>query len=158
MLTIPKWKSTVDLGGWHWPLIFVMQIFMYTFQSNVIEKELSYQLVGMFFKIHKELGRFCRERQYGDAFEKELKQANLEYQREYFVEVGGRLSNRVDFIVTGKVIVEFKVKPFLQNEDFFQMRRYLQTLSLPLGMVVNFRQTFLNAKRVLNPDLLQKRS
>ncbi len=40
---------------------------------KIIHKELSYRINGLLFKTHKELGRFCRERQYADKFEELLK-------------------------------------------------------------------------------------
>ena len=41
--------------------------------KKIIHKELSYKLVGLFFEIHNALGRFCKEKQYGDALEELLK-------------------------------------------------------------------------------------
>lgn len=119
-------------------------------EDKIVEKELSYKLGGIFFKIQKELGRFCRERQYGDALEKELKSAKLNFKREYPVEIGDRKSNFVDFFVEGKIFVDLKTKPFLEKRDFYQMKRYLEVGGLKLGLLVNFQDKFLKPKRVLN--------
>ncbi|MBI2985074.1 MAG: GxxExxY protein [Candidatus Kerfeldbacteria bacterium] len=127
---------------------------MRTIKGNVIEKDLSYQLVGIFFRIHKELGRFCRERQYGDALERELKTSGLRYERERSYLVGGRFSNRVDFTIEGRIIVDLKAKRFLEENDFFQMKRYLKSASIKLGIIVNFRAKYIHPKRVLNNEVI----
>src|SRR2546430_186608 len=99
-------------------------------KAEIIEKELSYTLGGIFFKIQKELGRFSRERQYADALEKKLKEHPLSYAREFPIEVAGRKSNFADFIVENKIVVELKAKPFIEKPDFIQVRRYLKTGNL----------------------------
>ena len=119
-------------------------------KKEIIEKELSYKLVGIFFEIQRELGRFCRERQYADAFEEKLKTAKIGFKRECPIEVAGRKSNFVDFFIEDKIFVDLKSKPFFEKSDFFQMKRYLETSGIKLGLLVNFRDKYLKPKRVLN--------
>jgi GxxExxY protein len=126
---------------------------MHAIKKDIIERELSYQLMGMFFRIHRELGRFCRERQYSDALEIELRQSKLPYEREKAYLVAGRYSNRADFVVDGRIIIELKTRPFLHDDDFSQMKRYLQSSGIRLGLVVNFRSIYINPRRVLNPSM-----
>ncbi len=121
--------------------------------EKIVEKELSYRLGGMFFKIHDELGRFATEKQYADFFEKSLKQSGLAYKREQPISVSERLSNFVDFLIEDKILIDFKAKPFVTKEDYFQMKRYLESVNLPLGLVVNFRSRYLKPKRVLNSKI-----
>lgn len=122
-----------------------------TRRTDIIEKELSYFLVGIFFHVQEQLGRYCREIQYGDAIEQELRLRRVQYQREYSIAVAGRLSNRVDFLIDHRVIIDIKAKPFIERQDYDQMRRYLQSINVRLGMIVNFRNKFFQPKRVLNP-------
>jgi len=120
---------------------------------QILHKDLSYRLTGLLFKVHKELGRFARERQYGDKLENLLKADGLEFQREYDIkklEAASPKGNRVDFLVSKVIIVDLKAKPFITKEDYFQMRRYLQASNLELGIIVNFRVYKLAPKRVLN--------
>ena len=93
--------------------------------DKIVEKELSYRLTGIFFEIQKELGRFCRERQYADVFEQKLTEGKINFKREYPFEIGGRKSNFVDFVVEDRVLVDFKAKPFVDKDDFYQMKRSL---------------------------------
>ncbi|MEK9180553.1 MAG: GxxExxY protein [Patescibacteria group bacterium] len=118
--------------------------------NKIIEKELSYELNGIFFGIQSKQGRFCREKQYSDALEIELKKKDIPYQREHPIPVSGVKSNFVDFAVGDKILVDFKAKPFIEKDDYYQMKRYLEASNFELGLIVNFRQKHLQPKRVLN--------
>ncbi|MDO8574480.1 MAG: GxxExxY protein [bacterium] len=118
--------------------------------NKIVEKELSYKLGGIFFDVQKKLGRFCRERQYADAIENELRKNNLEFAREHPIPLEGRKSNFADFIIENRILVDLKAKPFIEKSDYYQMKRYLEISNLELGLVVNFSQRYLNPKRVLN--------
>ncbi len=83
---------------------------------EIIHKDLSYRITGLCFKVHKKLGRFCREKQYADELEKTFKENNLDNEREFaLVDVNpeGPDGNRVDFYIN-KLILE-KVKYLLYN-------------------------------------------
>jgi len=122
--------------------------------DKVIYPELSYELNGVFFKVQNELGCFCREVQYCDAIEKILKDKSIEYKREYCIKAVNNLikdnSNRIDFLIENKIIVEIKAKRVIGREEYNQIQRYLKSANLKLGLVVNFHQKYLIPKRVLN--------
>ena len=108
----------------------------------------------MLFKVHNELGRFCREKQYGDLLEVKFKEAKIYYEREKRIpfklhgcEIRG---NIVDFYIENKILLDLKAKKFLQKDDFYQMKRYLEATGLKLGIIVNFRDTYLKPHRILN--------
>lgn len=119
---------------------------------EIIYPELSYVLTGLCYKAHNKLGRFCREKQYADEFEKLLVEKEINYKREYSLkELGqGIKGNIVDFIIEDKILIDFKAKKFLTKEDYYQMLRYLQSSNLKLGLLVNFRNTYLKPKRIIN--------
>ena len=60
------------------------------------------------------------------------------------------LHHSIDFIIEGKIIVDIKAKKFITKEDYNQMQRYLNVSGLILGMIVNFRNTHLKPKRIIN--------
>ena len=71
-------------------------------KERIIYKELSYKITGLLFSVHNELGRFCREKQYADAFEESLKKEKIDFEREKFLPVemvDNQGTNRVDFII-----------------------------------------------------------
>src|SRR3989338_4717519 len=50
--------------------------------DRIIFKELSYQINGVLFYVHNELGSYCNEQQYCDAIEKQFQQKKITYERE----------------------------------------------------------------------------
>ena len=121
-------------------------------EEKIIHKELSYKITGLLFKIHTELGRYCREKQYGDALEKLLSLEKIEFERERELPVpaiDNKLTNKVDFIVEDKIILELKAKPIVQKEDYYQTQRYLQESKIRLALLVNFRNRYIQPKRIV---------
>ena len=124
--------------------------------EKILYKDLSYQLTGLLFKTHKELGHYRNEKQYADYFEKLLKESDIKYAREFRFEDQQYGKEKIrcicDFIVDDKIILEFKAKNFITKEDYYQLKRYLITLNLELGIIINFRQIRLTPKRILNSE------
>ncbi len=120
--------------------------------NKIIHKELSYKLTGLLFAVHNELGRFCREKQYGDALEKLFASEGVLYEREkklpiHLIDKEG--TNRVDFVVDGKILLDLKAKPCITKSDYYQMQRYLQASKFDLGIVVNFASKYLRPIRII---------
>ncbi len=129
--------------------------------TEIVHKELSYKITGLLFSTHKELGRFRNEKQYADYFENLLKKNEIKYFREYGINEE-KIDNKkircvIDFLIDDKIVLEFKVVSFLTKEDYYQIQRYLSSLGLHLGILVNFRQYRLAPKRILNSDFLHKK-
>lgn len=126
---------------------------MQTF-SKLIYEELTYKINGLLFNVQNELGRFCNEKQYCDSIENNLKKSFINYEREKYLlpsfEGEKQIRNKVDFLIEDKVILEIKAKRFITKEDYYQIKRYLQSLKIKLGILVNFRSKFLHPKRILN--------
>jgi GxxExxY protein len=121
--------------------------------KEIIYKDLCYEVVGVCFKTQDSLGRFCKERQYAEEFEKLLTERKIKYEREFSLnklEANNIKGNIVDFIIENKLLIDFKAKKFITKEDYAQMQRYLQSSNLKLGLIVNFRETYLKPKRVIN--------
>lgn len=118
---------------------------------KIIYPELSYKLTGIFYKVHNEMGRYSREKQYSDAIEKLLKDNNIKYEREKRIIINKEFSgNIVDFCIEDKILVDVKAKRFITREDYYQMKRYLISCGLDLGLIVNFQNKYLKPTRVLN--------
>lgn len=124
-------------------------------QSKIIHKELSYRITGILFDVHNELGRFCRERQYADAFESMLKENNICYEREKELPldiIENDFTNRVDFAISNRLLVDLKAKPLVTKDDYYQMNRYLEAAGYDLGFIVNFRNKYLKPIRVIRAN------
>jgi GxxExxY protein len=120
-------------------------------KSKLIYPELSYKINGVLFEVHNKLGRFCKEKQYQDYIAEILSKREIEFEREKPInisdEVGG---NRADFIIENKIILECKAKPVVTKDDYYQVLRYLKASGKKLGLLVNFRNTYLRSKRIAN--------
>lgn len=121
--------------------------------TDILHKDLSYIINGILFDVHNQVGKSASESQVADLIEHELKQKNIPYKRELILpeqygEKPGR--HRVDFLIDNKVVLEIKTRQFLKKEDYFQLKRYLVSLNMALGILVNFREERLHPKRILN--------
>jgi GxxExxY protein len=122
--------------------------------KEIIHKELSYKLNGIFYYIQNHLGRYCSHKQYADATEILFKEKRINYEREVGVpiEFSGSLikGNRIDFLIERLIPIDIKTEKYVTKADFIQMRRYLKATNRRLGIIVNFRERTLKPKRVVN--------
>lgn len=126
-------------------------------RKDILYPELSYLITGFCYQIHNKLGRYRGEKEYADALELFLKENNLNYSREIplppsFTGEKNR-RNIPDFIIEDKIIIDLKAKRIINKDDYYQMRRYLIAFNKELGIVVNFREYYLNPKRILNSEI-----
>ena len=117
--------------------------------AKIIYPKLSYKIVGICFDAHNEIGRYAREKQYGDFIAKKFKEKGITFKREFSISQSG---NFVDFLVEGKVILELKTQRIVTSKDYYQIQRYLHAAGLKLGILINFNSKYLNPKRVIRVD------
>ncbi len=120
-----------------------------TIQGKVIYPELSYLITGILFAVHNELGQYAREKQYGDLLEKKFKEIKLPYKREVSIADSG---NILDFIVDSKIVLELKSVRMITRDNYRQIQNYLHQTGLQLGILVNFRSTYLKPNRIVRID------
>lgn len=131
------------------------------FMAKLVLPEDSYNLMGILFQVHNELGPSCKEKNYQDAIEIILKQKAVSYEREKEISIpfaGEELKGFfADFIIDNKIILEVKAEKFIKNNDIRQALRYLKATNFPLAIVVNFKRQKLEYKRIINshPNLNQ---
>jgi len=125
--------------------------------KKVIHPELSYEVVNVLFEAHNKLGRFCREKQYGDFIETVFQERRIYFEREKSLPIEGiknTTTNKADFIVEGKILLEIKAKPIIERKDYAQIQRYLQAGNYRLGLLINFHSKYLKPIRVIRKDNL----
>lgn len=118
-------------------------------KQDLIYSDLTFVINGILFSTHNELGRYAKEKQYGDVVERLLREKNLIFVREVKI---GNSRNILDFVVEEKLALELKAKRIITKEDYYQTQRYLQETGLRLGILVNFRDKYIKPKRIIRID------
>ena len=121
---------------------------------KIVQKELSYKIVGILFSVHNQLGNRYQEKYYQRAVEQALIENHIVYQKELAVDLtynGKKIGKYfLDFLIERAIILEIKVVPNLRPKDFKQLLAYLVSNNIELGILANFRSEKLMYKRVLN--------
>ncbi len=122
--------------------------------SKIIYKEDSYQIVGICFEVHNNLGPGFLEIVYKDALEYEFRKAGIPYEREkkYTVNYKGKpLPHNfyADFVVFDKIILEIKAVSGIPDEFIALAINYLKVSENKLALIVNFGELKLNYKRIV---------
>ena len=92
--------------------------------NKIIHKELSYIITGILFDIHNSLGRFCREKQYGDAFENLLIKLNIQYDN----------YQRIEMSVSPNSQLNITFMATSDARNIHQNTRPIETIRLPKRM------------------------
>lgn len=121
---------------------------------ELIYKDLSYDVIGCLFDVYNEVGSGHPEKTYQKAVAIAFKRKGLKFTKELYskVEYGDEKVGAYyfDFLVEGKIVVELKVKKRLAQCDFDQLRKYLKTENIKLGILVAFTSEGVIFARVLN--------
>lgn len=122
---------------------------------NIIEKELSYKIMGILFEVHNKLGGEYQEKYYQRAIAKAFKENKISFKEQIPVDLnfnGEKIGKYIlDFLVERKIILEIKAAPRLKPIYFRQVRAYLKAHHLELGILANFKGDLLTYKRILHP-------
>lgn len=123
-------------------------------KPEIIEKELSYKIVGILFEVHTKLGGRYQEKIYQAAVEKLLQREKISYERELATDLlfeGDKIGKYyLDFLIENRVILELKAVYRFHPDHYKQVQGYLQAHNLKLGILANFKGPKLIYARVLN--------
>ncbi len=122
-------------------------------RKDLIFPELSFIITGCAFQVHNELGYGHLEKVYQKAMRIEMKKTGLQFVEQPdwpinydYTEIG---SNRPDFVVEEKIVLDLKRSGRITPKDFDQMKRYLRAKNYKLGLLIHFGIEGVIIKRVL---------
>lgn len=132
-----------------------------------LEKDLSYKLVGCFYKVRNLYGVGQREKFYDEMLGEVLELEGLKFIDKpkvplYSILTGKIVSYRIpDKLVEGKIMVEIKAKPFFTKDDIGQATEYLKITGYQILYLVNFSESNFQPRRFIytndrKPFLLKK--
>jgi len=121
------------------------------------DKELTHEIIGAAMEVHRHLGNGFQEVVYQRALAIELGLRNIEFEREYTMDlkykgydIGTR---RVDFLVDNRIMVEIKAIIDLEDVHLAQAMNYVEAYNLEIGLLINFGAKSLQFKRVHNNNV-----
>jgi GxxExxY protein len=121
--------------------------------SEFYYRNLSYQIIGICFKVHKALGPGLPELVYNKALYLEFARQYIpiETERTFKVHYDGVDVGlyRCDLIVDSKIILELKSDVRLTRNHEVQLLTYLNITSIKVGYLVNFGNRKLEFKRLI---------
>ncbi|MBN1181542.1 MAG: GxxExxY protein [Bacteroidales bacterium] len=116
--------------------------------------ELTGRIIKCAMNVHGILGNGFQEVIYQRALEIEMREAEIEFKREFEMPIYYRDeligTRRVDFLVEGVISVEIKALTKLEDVHFAQAINYLEAYNLEIGLLINFGERSLAFKRLSN--------
>lgn len=123
--------------------------------------KLTYNIIGICYKIHNKLGPYHKEKTYQKAIQQELQAQNIPFRKEVLVKIKYEESDIgiyfVDFVIENLVILETKTLNEVHPKFYNQILSYMKQLQIPLGLIVNFRAQRLWVKRLILPKKYYER-
>ena len=123
---------------------------------ELIQKDLTYQVIGVAMEVHRILGPGFLETAYQRGMEIELRQRGIPFEPQSRIPLnykGETLGDHVlDLLIDRKLVVELKAVKELTEHHRAQVISYLKATRMPLGLLFNFAKASLEHKRVLLKD------
>jgi len=125
-----------------------------SFQREVMNDELTRDIIGVAIDVHKTLGSQHSEKLYQNAFAHGLEEEGFDIEQETEVPViyrGRKLDSRfADLLVDDEVVVEVKAVRSLTDEHFTQLGTNVRLLEKTRGLLINFGATTVKVRRFAN--------
>ena len=121
--------------------------------SDILYKELSYQVVGAAMEVHRALGPGFLEAVYHNALAHELTLRGILFESKRALPVtykGVAIGHyEADIVVDGKIILELKCATGLHPAHYAQANHYLAATGIQLAILFNFGGKSLETKRIV---------
>jgi len=117
-------------------------------------KKETFDIIGVAMEVHNELGPGFLEAVYQEAFEIELINQNIPYEREKVLTIFYKKEKlkrefTADFFCFGKIIVELKALSSLDGNHEAQLLNYITATNTKVGLLINFGAKSLEYKRMI---------
>jgi len=126
---------------------------MATNSTNIIYRDLSYQIMGAIFEVHKGLGPGFLESVYHKALVEEFSRRGMKVETQKTIDLVYKDKkigvHRLDLVVDDKVVVELKTVERFPIHHKAQLTSYLKASGYKLGILVNFSKSKVEYQRVL---------
>lgn len=123
-------------------------------RSDLIEPDLSYEIIGVLFRVSNELGPGLHEKYYQKATAAGFREKKILFRQQvpipivFLKETVGKYF--ADFIVENKIVVELKIGNQINRKHAQQILAYLQATNLKLGILAYFGKDGVFFKRIIN--------
>ena len=125
----------------------------YKIITDGLYKDLTYEIIGALYEVHRELGSVHKEIIYHKAVAIELTDRKISFVEERSIEVkykGEKIGvYRPDFVIEDKVILEIKVTPIITKAMQNQVYYYIRGTKYKLVLLANFGTSKLRIKRLI---------
>jgi len=123
-------------------------------RKDLVYPELSYDIVGCAYDVYNEVGPGQLEKYYQNAMAISFKLKGWAFQEQVYhpLKFKGEVIGKtfLDFVVDGKIVVELKRTERYSKSHLDQVLNYLKLSELKLALLINFSETEVSFKRVLN--------
>ncbi|HSS99055.1 MAG TPA: GxxExxY protein [Terriglobales bacterium] len=120
---------------------------------ELLHKDLTEQIIGAAFEVHRQLGYGFLEKVYQKALKVELELRALKVDLERRIEVFYKKVNvghyEADLFVNDVVIVETKIAKEYQRADEAQRLNELKATGIKVGLLINFGRRQVDFKRMV---------
>ncbi|MEJ5055176.1 GxxExxY protein [Sphingobacterium sp. MYb382] len=125
----------------------------------LIYKEESCRIIGVCMEIHRDMESGFLESVYNEILELKFQKEKLPFEREkkldlYYNDIKLNKNFKADFICFNDIILEIKAVSYLTESFNKQLKNYLKATNKKLGILINFGQSSLVYKRIINLNLV----
>lgn len=124
-----------------------------TRMGNLVHEELTKEIIGAAFEVHKVLGYGFLERVYQKALQAELVSRGLRVEIEHPIKVvykGVVVGDYyADLLIQELVVVELKIAPSYNRQDEPQLLNELKATNIKVGLLINFGRAKVEFKRLV---------
>ncbi len=121
---------------------------------NYLIQDLTEKIIGAAMEVHNTLHNGFLESVYEEAMALELELQKISFERQKPIDVfyKGKLAKQIfcDFVIENKVLVELKAIKILTETENAQVLNYLKATNLSLALLINFGNSSLEFKRLIN--------